>query len=503
MAEIRKNPLVIGTDTVIYHDSSEEFSLPDYVPQVRRVLAVTAQALPESKYISEGNDMSGLDFGGSVTYSLIYTDEEGSLSALPLNSTYEAKAQIVKDPKGTFIDTTIDSVSCRVSGPRRVTLKSKLKSRILGFCETEISENIGPKSSADELYIERLTQSHEALDLITLSMQGIKINERLDKGGKPLWCDAQGIVRDVKSQRGSVSVKGDILVKCLVNKNGRLETLEKQIPLYEEIEAEGCDSGDLSQATIRCVSLSISNEESNNEESLFFDLECEIECEVFKPIQVQITRDAYSTKNEMENEYKKQRLFSLLKVQNSSFSVSEGIKRKSKDMESIIQIIPSPVVEKAENKGSKGIVTGKLELAVIGSRELENVENEYLSESYEFPFKYELDLGKAPQNATIRALAQCSDINARFEKDMIYINGEINMGITAYEQYEIDMLKSGNILKEKELKKDSSCLKIYFPREGDTLWEIAKSYHTRINSICEENGIDQNAKLSGSKLIIE
>lgn len=503
MAERRKNPLIIGTDTVIYHDTSEEFSLPDYVPEIRKVLAVTAQALPESKYISEGNEASVLDFGGSVTYSLIYTDEDGSLSALPLNSAYEAKAQITPEPKGTFIDTTVDSANCRVIGPRRVNLKSKLKSRILAFREANVSENIGPKSSADELYIERLVQGYEGLDFSTHSLQGIKINERLDKGGKPLWCDAQGIVRDVKAQRGSVSVKGDVIVKCLVNKNGKIEVVEKQIPFFEEVEAEGCETGDTAQANIRCVSLAISNEEANSEESLFFDLECEIECETFKPMQVQITKDAYSTKNEMENEYKIQSLNSLLKVQNSSFSISEGLKRKNKDIESIIQIIPNPVVEKTEAKGSRAIVTGKVEIVLIGTRELENAENEYLSESYEIPFRYELDLGKSTQNAIIRALAQCIGMNARYEKDMIYVNGEINMGITAYEQNEVNMLYKGTILKEKEIKKDTSCLKIYFPKDSDTLWEIAKMYHTRVADICEENDVDKDTRLSASKLIIE
>lgn len=503
MAEQRRNSLVIGTDTVIYHDTSEEFSLPDYIPEVRRVLCVNAQALPESKYISGGNESSGLEFGGSITYSLIYTDEDGNLSALPLNSAYEAKAQIVSEPKRSFIDTTIDNTVCRVLGPRKISLKAKLKSRILAFCEASLNENISPKSSADELYIERLTKSYNGLDLLTYSQQGIKLSEKIERVGKPLWCDAQGIVRDIKAQRGSVSVKGDVLVRCLVNRNGKIEAVEKQLSLYEEVEAEGSESGDIAQAQIRCISLSISNEEVNNEESLFFDLECEIECEVFKPLKIQVTEDAYSTKNEMLSEYKSTSLNSLLKVQNNSISLSEGIKRKSKDIEEIIQIIPTPVVEKTEIKGSKGLVSGRLTAMIIGFRELENAEKEYLSESYEIPFKYELDLGKCPQSAVIRALAQCTSINARYEKDMIYINCEIGMGITAYEQFEIKMLGKGTLLKDKELKKDTSRLKIYFPNDKDTLWEIAKKYHTRVATIKEENALDEDSSIANSKLIID
>ena len=311
MKEAKKNPLVIGTDTVVYPDSSEEFSLPDYVPEIRRVLCVSCGVVPESKYISEGKENAEVEFSGSITYSLIYTDEEGRLNALPLNSTYEAKGQIASEPRGTIIDTVADSATCRVNGPRRVTLKSRLKSRILSFVQIQLGEDISPKSSADELYIERLTKSYPAMYVSCHSLEGVKITESLDKGGKPLWCDAQGIAKDVRAQRGAVSVKGEVTIKCIVNRNGKIEALEKSVPLYELIECEGAENEDIAQANIRCVSLSISNEEANNQERLFFDLECEIECQVFKRLDMEANKDAYSTKNEMEVSYEKRNLNTL------------------------------------------------------------------------------------------------------------------------------------------------------------------------------------------------
>lgn len=503
MKESNQNPLVIGTDTVVYHESSEEFSLPDYVPEIRKVLCVSCGVVPESKYVSEGSECAQVEFGGSITYSLIYTDEEGKLSALPLNSNYEAKGQIASMPRGTIIDTIADNATCRVNGPRRVTLKSRLKSRILSFVQAETEGTISPKSSADELYVERLTATYPAMQESFHSLEGIKISESFEKGGKPLWCDAQGIINDVKAQRGSVSVKGEVTIRCLVNRNGKIEVIEKNVPVYELIECEGAENEDTAQANIRCVSLSISNEETNNSEKLFFDLECEIECQVFKSIDIEITKDAYSTKNEMEVTYEKRKLNTLLRASNSSFTLSEGVKRKNKDIADVIQVIGDPVVEKTEIKGAKCIILGKLNATVIGSRDLENAESEYLSEACEIPFKYELDLGKESKNVTVRALPCCLGVNARLEKDTIYVNGEINMGVTAYEQYEIEMLKKGEIIKEKEVKKDTSSVKIYFPKDSDTLWEIAKAYHTRVSILCKENGIEPSSNLNDIKLIIE
>ena len=79
--------LLIDTVGESSKEISEEFNLPDYVPEVRRVLCVRAQAVPESKYVSPQNDGAVLECSGTATYSVIYLDDEGTLCALPLSST--------------------------------------------------------------------------------------------------------------------------------------------------------------------------------------------------------------------------------------------------------------------------------------------------------------------------------------------------------------------------------------------------------------------------------
>ena len=52
---------VVNGDTQMTSEVSEEFSLPDYVPEVRKVLTVRASALPEQKYLSD----TTLEFSGT------------------------------------------------------------------------------------------------------------------------------------------------------------------------------------------------------------------------------------------------------------------------------------------------------------------------------------------------------------------------------------------------------------------------------------------------------
>jgi hypothetical protein len=83
----------------------------------------------------------------------------------------------------------------------------------------EYEENITPKSSADELYLQRAGKKISAMEISQVSLQNIRISDKLDtqgsKNAKPIWCDASLVITECKSQNKSISVRGEATVKCL------------------------------------------------------------------------------------------------------------------------------------------------------------------------------------------------------------------------------------------------------------------------------------------------
>lgn len=495
--------ITVCCDTTVTHDVSEEFTLPDYVNEVRRVLTTRAQVLPESKYIADSQGGTNLDFGGTVTYFVIYTDDEGKLCSTPLSSNYETSTILKSNPYEIFIDTIPDSVTTRVSAPRKLTVKTRFKSRILGYEKKEICESIAQKSSADELYIERLYKELDSISIATSSLQGIKISDKFDTGSlsslRPVLCDANAILNDVKSSNGSISCRGEVLVKCICENDGELVTLTKSTPIYEEVSLDGAMTGDCAKANIRCVSLSISSEESDTGAQIFFDTVCEIDCEALKNDQISLTRDAYSTKHPMEAKYKDIDVYSLLNASSSSFSISEAVKRKSKDAIEIVDVLLDPVFEKADSKGDKICFIGRLGATVIGKSLADGTE--YICESYDIPFKYECDAKKACESFICRASFGASLTSVKYTDDKFSINAEIYPSVMAIEKTSVCVLDTAILKKETEFKKDASCVRVFFPKDGDVLWEIAKRYHTTGSKIIEQNSLTSES-LDGVKSII-
>ncbi len=506
-AQKKLSLLAVTTDTVTTHEISEEFNLPDYIPEVRKMLTVRAGVLPESKYLADKGSGSQLDFGGTVTYLVIYTDDEGNLCSTPLSSAYEASTQLSAHPETVLIDTVVDNTSLRVNAPRRLTIKTRLKSRILGFEKRTLEESITPKSSADEMYLQRAGKQIKAMEISQVCLQNIRMSDKLDmqghKNAKPIWCDAGLAITECKAQNKSILVRGEATVKCICQTEDGAITLTKALPIVEEIEAENSAVGDISSVNGRCISLSISNEMNDDTNQLFFDLSCELEGIVSHNREEYVTSDCYSTKCETEASYKIIDTYSTVKSQNVSFTVSEVLKRKNNEAKEIIEIIANPVCEKTEIKGQKASMLGKLELNIIGKgEEKENGEVEYINDTYDLPFRYDTDLGKAYDECIVRNNLSVGNINGRYDTDKLFINCEVFLAQDIIEKSKVEALDTAVIKKDREIKNDSACVRVYFPKDGDTLWEIAKKYHTTVSQITEQNEIEASSELLHKNLII-
>ncbi|MBQ7907254.1 MAG: DUF3794 domain-containing protein [Clostridia bacterium] len=497
--------LSIGTDTSHTSEVSEEFSLPDYVAEIRRVLSVVAEALPEGRYIEDKGDNSSLELNGSVTYSVIYLDDEGKLFAIPLNSSYQTRLPISLGTKSLSYNTTVESVSCRVMAKRKLSLKSRLKTRVLSFVDARLPENVGG-SSADQLFIERDNITAKAMSIIPCTLDGIRISDRLEtpqgKEITPLWCDAKAMVYEARAQAGTVSVRAEALVKCLVSSEGELSVIEKRLPLNEIIEAEGAESDDMVRVEARCVSLSISNEESDKSNQLFFDLTCELFGEVIKSLHTTLTKDAYSTKNEMELSYKDIPIYRGVKATNASITLSQAIKKENEQAERVIEIFANPVYEKTEIKGTKAYVCGRVNVSVLLECALNEAgEREYTAQAYEIPFRQEIEVGRASGEAVPFVSLIVSNQNGKAEGDSIYTSMELYTSLALYDKSTERALERCQVRHDKEIVRDNSQIRVYFPKDGDTLWEIAKAYHTTKGKIMAENGLSGEEIPSGGIIV--
>ena len=484
---------------------SEEFSLPDYQAEVSRIVCVRPQFLLENKYIHDTGSGVFVDFGGTVTYSVIYISSDGELCAVPLSSSYENKVSLGEAAELCKLSVRCESTSCRVSAPRRLTVKTKLRSRIRAFKELKVDSKITPSSSAEELFLERNEKAIEAVEMKEISLKGIKMSDSLECPSgtvKPIWCDAFVSLGEIKVENGYVKASGEATVKCLILSETHEDVVEKTMKISEQIEADGAEVGDFASVNPVCTALSLSSEEKDGETGLYFDLTCDLCGEVIRNTEKTVLADAYSTKHKSFGTYREVEYYRALGAKNASFTVCEEKKRSGREGESVVLVMGEPIWEKTEVKGTKAYHLGKLNVNVIMKNE-EALENEkYSLETYELPIKFEEELGKAVKSPLSICDFTLGAISVKPESERVFITAEVYSATSIFEKNTQSCLSELTISTDEEIKNERASVRVCFPREGETLWDVSKRYSAPLAKLAAQNELDKNATELPKYLII-
>ena len=77
MNEINTTMFLPICDKTVTAEAGCEFSMPDYQPEIRRLLRVNATLLPPTSYVGAGK----AEFVGAVRYDMLYSAADGGLRA--------------------------------------------------------------------------------------------------------------------------------------------------------------------------------------------------------------------------------------------------------------------------------------------------------------------------------------------------------------------------------------------------------------------------------------
>ena len=108
---------------------ADDFSLPDYKPEIRRMIGITATVSPAAHYLSPGH----AEFAGPVRYSILYEGSDGGMWSADLPSEYDLDLTLDNDPTFepdgmiAYADVVCESVTVRVTAPRRLSVRARLR----------------------------------------------------------------------------------------------------------------------------------------------------------------------------------------------------------------------------------------------------------------------------------------------------------------------------------------------------------------------------------------
>ena len=464
-----------------------DLSLPEYMPEILRIIKSTAQPKVNScKAVGER-----VTVDGECELRMIYTADDGCIYSFSQSRpfTRHCENNVFNSATDINCEVAVSYVNCRATSTKRAEIKAGIAIKINAFLE-ETEEIISIEDAAIETKCVpvramslgcKKTRSFSMSDTATISVPcAFIISSR-----------ASAVCSEIKKISNKIMVKGDAVVEvCYVNANDKscTEHIRHTLPINQILEFDGMDerfTGNVA-LDVAAVDVMLKNEQDGVGNSFDIALSIDASACMWEEKELVVINDAYAVGSCIDLKKQSMVFFSPLDeirdtyIFREDFQVSgEGVSRVMGSTCEVTNIL-------AKKENDKLIVCANLSLSVLikdTSGSVSNI-NKVLDIKYERKADYEDNEIFCLPKLSVFAL-DCAEKG----NNTIDVRAEINVSASVFGKLFVDGVV--NITEsENTLVRNSNAITVYFPEESETLWSIARRYNTTVSAIAEENGLE-------------
>lgn len=496
-------------------ESTSEYILPDYLGDVKKLLLTTARVIPSGQFESEGET----ECAGIVAYDVVYLDSENKLSAANFTSDYDFN--FTKDSESyidSYVTSQIANYGVRLTGPRRMIAKANVQSEVylmekwepavsgtafnLGENPEKTTETVSIESALKGEAVER-EYAEEIASLESVSADEIEV----------ISSSAYVRISESVPVEDGVNIKGELIVTAIVRTpDTSVFAIRREIPFDETVSISGVvsDMSAISDVVVSSVSIGINEGENSTE--LVANVITDISAIAFSNESVELVTDAYLKTKDTIAEYENLNFSSFMASETKSGNVNLKIpisELENKNLKEIIALNQDFRSLSFESDGKTSKFSGEVSFSGVACEISEEGESYICNLKFSVPV--DINVNISCQNGEKTKLsAKISPAGCEWDIDGENLNIKLwyTLTYTTTEEENCKYLSSCNVTGDAEYKKSLSCINVYYPDENESLFEIAKKFHTSVKDIAADNMISEAAaqgiplKAGFKKLII-
>ncbi|MBQ3064942.1 MAG: DUF3794 domain-containing protein [Clostridia bacterium] len=487
-------------------DIGTEFSLPDYLPDIRKVLRILSDPQITGRYMSDEK----LELEGNVSFTLIYLSEENTIRSFRTTAAFEQSFAINGMTSDTLVtvNKTAEHSVCRLTGPRRCTFRCRLRISVRAISALSVKPEICQiPAGTDRQTLSTKTVTVKSCLVYPLPDAEMRYTEDIRSSDGPisevLSYEVHPIISDVRVQNGSILCKGEFLITVLCSisdENDTLtyQTLQKRIPFTEMNDDEKirdsfrCDP-DISVTEISCTI----TEEGRNLGVDFNTLFCAV---CYEETNVPIITDAFLPSYDIRIQSEERPVFLPYRMLFGNMAVSGQIKFDTDEKpHSITDCIGHVVFERTELSDKRSCTNGYIDVSAI----LQTEEHHFIPVNGTVPIRWECDTavwGPAapfidPSQLLCHVDGGILNTGCRIDHDQhcIVFDAEVSLSLYAATKTTVPIPVSLSVPPDAKKIPPSPCpVVLYYPQQGEAIWDIAKEYRVSPEQLCETNRFSED-----------
>jgi len=478
----------------------EDIIVPDIKPDILNTISTSGNICIYKKEILEEK----IKIDGCVNLYLVYLadSEDGRTRAINNSIDFSKTLEIKGCKPDMYLDSNIciKNIECKVLNGRKVNVKIIVEINVILSSEENISmiENIENIDDIQKLNKNiTLSQSIGRGQTKVYAKDTISI-DNIDSLVEILSADINIINSDIKLSYNKVLVKSDANIKIIyLTEDNRICNIESNIPVMGFVDIPNISDDNICDVKYEIKNIMI---KPNNmeEHSIYVEIEIEVICNAYENKQLEIMQDLYSPSKNINFKCKNIRTMCDMHLAKGILNIDERIEVEGiNSSNKICDVKVSPEIETENILEGRIIYTGNLNMNIMYLSETGdlNVKN------VKMPFEFNLQDNNIGSNYDIETkinilsqdfiVVNDTTINAKIEMEFV-AKASKNMQMNIIDEIEVD-----------ERLEDNYSMVIYFVKKGETLWDIAKKFGSRIEDIVAVNDIEnENVINEGQQLFI-
>lgn len=489
-------------ETTAEQSLDADISLPDYCPEIQRVLNCDVI----HNLTSVQNASGRITADSTATVRILYVGDNGNLASYEQNYPIQKFVESDKIKSDTAVDVRIktDYANCRAVNPRRVDVRAMLTFIFKAYHKYD--DNL--LSNVDGAGLQTIGDEVDVMTLCGLNERLFSLNEVVELGSdKPALSQivntgACAITDDIKIINNKALIKGKCNVKIYYISDGgsSVECVEHSMPISQIIEAEGLNEKckpDIRLDICSCETLPKADSSGNIR---LIDLNVRISAFVaaFEDISLPLISDAYSTDYKAENTYKNIDLLSFNDNFDTTFVNKVVLESIGVSVNCVNAVWCSDIKYNFTSKDDKCSINGTYQANIL----YKDSENQTGIIKKPVDFDFQVRMREKSERICCYGSVQivmCScavtgdsrlELKTELSASGIILSSEMR-------KYVSDI----SVTNDNQTGNDRCALTIYFCDEKETVWDIAKRYKTTVDAIKSENEID-NDYIESKRMIL-
>lgn len=481
-----------------------DVSLPDYCPDIMRILRCTIDAeITNSKLTG---DRATAD--GSAKIRVVYADEKNKVFCYEQDYPFSKYAELsaAYDNAVLFTRAKTEYANCRAVSKRRLDIHGVVGLHF-SVCGTG-SRPVVCDAQGDGIQLKK--QGIDVDDIVAMATKRFQLAEVQDVGdnnpgiGRVIDACAFAPVTETRIIKGKALIKGELCVRvtyCSDSGENEACTICCNIPFNEIAEMESITDDCRVNVEIAVSQLTAEPKTDNDGEYRYMNINAELTAMVtaYRSRNIKVITDAYSTDIEIETTYMPMEFMQITNCFSDSFMCKESLDISSLNPQKIFAAICGKPEARCAFEENKMTISGKIpvKLIVIDS------DGAPVFCEREANFEYARTTDNGAKDMCCTPLLELSGCSFTLSGDgKAELKAEININAVVFKCRRKRVLTELKASPNPVKKEKKASLTVYFCSGGESVWDIARKYNTTVEEIMQENELSADIPENKTMLLI-